>query len=139
MKRLLTIPLCLGFAFALGAAELPPPEIPLNCGVQMKGDTFNLKTLEEVYKLGFRIVRRGFYWHGDEKERGVYKFPNDPQMAFCKERGITVVGVIFGCNKLYEDDGKGGIQTEEGRKGYAAYAAALAEHYKGQNVVWEIW
>ena len=86
MNKLLTFPLCFGFAFALSAAELPPQEIPFNCGVQMKPDTFNLKTLEEVHKLGFRIVRRGFYWHGDEKERGVYKFPNDPQMKFCKEQ-----------------------------------------------------
>jgi len=131
--------LCGIAAAPVAAAELPPMEIPLNCGVQMKGDTFNLKTLEEVHRLGFRIVRRGFYWHGDEKERGVYAFPNDPQMAKCKELGLTVVAVIFGCNKLYEDNGMGGIQTEEGRRGYAAYAAALAERYKGQNVIWEIW
>ena len=138
-STILSLSLCLGMGLPLAAAELPPPEIPFNCGVQMKPDTFNLKTLEEVYNLGFRIVRRGFYWHGDEKTRGVYSFPNDPQMKFCAERGITVIGVIFGCNKLYEDNGKGGIQTEEGRRGYAAYAAALAAHYRDQNVIWEIW
>ena len=130
---------CGVFASSASAAELPPPEIPLNCGIQMKGDTFNIKTLEEVHRLGFRIVRRGFYWYGDEKEKGVYRFPNDPQMAKCRELGLTVVAVIFGNNKLYEDNGKGGIQTEEGRRGYAAYAAALAAHYKDQNVIWEIW
>ena len=120
-STILSLSLCLGMGLPLAAAELPPPEIPFNCGVQMKPDTFNLKTLEEVYNLGFRIVRRGFYWHGDEKTRGVYSFPNDPQMKFCAERGITVIGVIFGCNKLYEDNGKGGIQTEEGRRRAEAF------------------
>ena len=138
MKKIL-LSLVLGAAVLPAAADLPKPVVPFNCGIQMKGDTFNIPTLEEVHRLGFRVVRRGFYWHGDEKERGVYKFPNDPQMKRCKELGLTVVAVIFGVNKMYEDNGMGGIQTEEGRKGYAAYAAALAEHYKGQDVIWEIW
>ena len=37
-------------------------------------------------------------------------------------------------NKLY-----GKVTTEEGRQGYAAFAAALAAHYKGQDVLFEIW
>lgn len=90
--------------------------------------------------MGFRAVRRGFYWTSVEKEKGVYDFSDyDVQMGHAKKLGLTVVGCLFGNNKLYEDDGLGGIQTEPGRKGFANFAAALAEHYKDHDVLREVW
>ena len=86
------------------------------------------------------MVRRGFYWTSVEKEKGVYDFSDyNVQMGHAKKLGLTVVGCLFGNNKLYEDDGLGGIQTEPGRKGFANFAAALAEHYKDHDVLWEVW
>ena len=75
-----------------------------------------------------------------EKEKGVYDFSKyDVEMKHANNLGITVVGVLFGNNKLYEDDKLGGIQTETGRKGFADFAAALADHYQDHNVLWEVW
>ena len=134
--------LMVGFAFAAAAAaaELPKPGFPQSAGAQLKTHNFRPEVLEQVHKLGFRSVRRGFYWNAVEKQMGVYTFDDyDETMARAKELGLTVVGVLFGGNNLYENDGRGGIQTEAGRQGFAGFAAALAEHYKDQNVLWELW
>ena len=106
----------------------------------MKTHNFTVETLERVHELGFRVVRRGFYWGSVEKEKGVYAFPDyDGPMARARELGLTVVGVLFANNKLYEDHGQRAIRTDAGRQGFANFAAALAGHYGGQKVLWEIW
>jgi hypothetical protein len=38
---------------------------------------------------------------------------------------------------LYEKDRS--VATEDGRQAYARWAAAAAEHFRGQGVLWEIW
>ena len=126
-------------ALAASAYDLPPCTVPLNLGVQMKTDTFNAETLREVRELGFRVVRRGLYWNVVEKEKGVYDFSSvEPQMAVCKELGLTVIITLFSSNSLYEEP-RGGIRTEEGRRGFAAFAAAAAKRFAGQDVMFEIW
>ncbi len=128
-------------ALTVSAADpLPRLGIPQSCGVQLKGNNFNDETLQKVHDMGFRIVRRGLYWNAVEKEKGKYDFSSfDPQMNRAKELGIQVIGCLFGGNKMYEDDGRGGVKTAAGREGFANFAAAAAEHYKGYNVLWEIW
>lgn len=129
-------------ALSTSAATSPLPELgfPQALGVQLKTESFTLETLDQAYALGFRVVRRGFYWNGIEKEKGVYTFDAyDAQMAHAKKLGLTVVACLFNGNKLYEDHGRGGVLTEEGRQGFAKFAAALATHYKGQAILWEVW
>lgn len=132
--------------FAIAAsgslAQSPLPELgfPQALGMQLKPNNFNTKTLDEVHALGFKVVRRGFYWNGVEKEKGVYNFDAyDAQMAHAKALGLTVVGCLFNSNSLYENHGKGPVLTDEGRKGFANFAAACAVRYKDQPVIWEIW
>ncbi|MHC5055230.1 MAG: cellulase family glycosylhydrolase [Planctomycetota bacterium] len=125
-------------------AGKPAPEAgavpPGTYGVQLKTHNFTLETLERAHELGFRAVRRGFYWDKVEAEKGAYDFSDyDAQMRRAKELGLAVVGVLFSGNKHYEDDGRGGIQTEAGRTGFAAFAAALAARYREQDVIWEVW
>jgi len=122
------------------AVQLPEPGFPQSFGMQLKTHNFNIATLDAVHAAGFTTVRRGFYWNWVETEKGTYDFSRyDTEMAHAKELGLTVLGVFFSSHKSYEDDGLGGIQTEEGRRGFAAFAAALAEHYKDHDVIWEIW
>lgn len=132
------------FVLSLGvssvAGPLPEPGFPQCLGVQLKPESFTVETLDQAHAMGFRIVRRGFYWNAVEKEKGTYTFEAyDAQMAHAKELGLTVIGCLFGGNKLYEDHGRGGVLTEEGRQGFAAFAAAAAAHYKGQPILWEVW
>ena len=146
-ERLLNPPVCLCFAALLAMAtasqayELPSPGIPQSCGIQMKDDTFNAETLEVVRSMGFRIVRRGVYWNRVESEKGAYDFSfYDAPMDKARDLGLTVIVTLFGGNRHYDNAGeKGGIVTEEGRRGFAAFASAAAEHWRGRDVVFEIW
>lgn len=131
----------LASSFAAYRYVLPEPGFPQCVGVQLKPDTWNDATLNEVAKLGFKIVRRGIYWSAVEKEKGVYDFSKfDAQMKTCKDLGLTVIVCLFGNNNgLYEDPSNKAITTEAARQGYAAFAAAAAAHYADQPIVWEIW
>ena len=142
---------CAGLVVAVGvltlsvsAAEspLPPLGFPQTMGVQLKnGADWTCARLEEAQALGFRIVRKGMYWNSVEKQKGVYDFSGyDEQLACAKKIGLTVVVTFFGSNDLYEKkEGVRGVITEEGRKGFAAFAAAAAAQYKGEKIIFEIW
>lgn len=71
---------------------LPGGRFPDCLGVQLKPDGWNLATIEKAHALGFRIIRRGFYWNAVEKEKGVYDFSAfDAQVARARELGMTVI------------------------------------------------
>lgn len=132
--------------FALGTASLadplPPLGFPQGLGVQLKnGADWTCGRLEEAQALGFRIVRKGMYWNSVEKEKGVYNFSGyDEQIACAEKLGLTVVVAFFGSNDLYEkQENVRGIITEDGRQGFAGFAAAAAAHYKGKKIIFEIW
>jgi hypothetical protein len=112
----------------------PDPHIPNGFGVQLK--TSDPAVLDQVQSLGLKWVRRGFYWEGIEKRRGVYDFSEtDSFMDAARKRGLSVIGDIVFSNKIYGVHAK----DEPGRAAYAKYAAALAAHYKDYDIVWEIW
>lgn len=124
---------------AWAQAPLPERGVPQSCGVQLKPESWNADTLKKAHEMGFKVVRKGFYWNAVEKEKGVYDFSkSDEQMKLAKELDLTVVVTLFSGNKLYGED-KGGVTTPEGRAGFAKFAAAAAEKYKGEKVIFEIW
>ncbi len=121
---------------------LPDRTIPAPFGVNLKPHNFSPTVLDQVHANGldFCIVRKGFYWKDVEKKKGVYDFSDyDETMQHAKKHGLRIVGALFGSNSLYEDSKNGGIRSEEARKGYANFAAAMAKHYKDHDVLWEIW
>lgn len=125
---------------AARAGALPETVVPLNCGVQLKNHNFSREDLQRVRETGIRVIRKGVYWNTVESQKGVYDFSEyDRLMDDAEELGLTVVGCLFGNNKAYEEDGVLAIRTEAGRKGFAAFAAAMAERYKDRDVVWEVW
>jgi hypothetical protein len=117
------------------AATFPDTTIPDMCGVQLKAGGSAAGDLDKVQALGVKFIRRGFYWEGVEKTQGVYDFSDyDRLVKDCQDHGLVIVGCIFGNHKLY-----GKVYEERGREGYAKFAAALAEHFRGANIIWEIW
>jgi len=130
------VSLLMGGSIAASAApKLPDGTIPSNMGVQIKGPEMNAEALDKVRDAGFKWVRRGFIWEGIEKEKGVYNFePYDKFVALCKERGLGIIAPMAFNNKLY-----GHVKDEPGRSAYAAWAAAMAGHFKNDNIYWEIW
>ncbi|HCE44516.1 MAG TPA: hypothetical protein DET40_13295 [Lentisphaeria bacterium] len=120
--------------------SFPEKVVPLTLGMQTKPNCSSTADLQDIGKLGVKFIRRGFYWDGIEKEKGKYEFTEyDRILKDADDNGLRVLACLFGNNKLHEDDNRGGIQTEEGRKGYANFAAALASHFKGRGIIWEIW
>jgi len=118
-----------------GAVSLPDGTIPSNIGMQLKGQDMNPETLDKVRELGVKWVRRGFIWEGIEKQQGVYDFSAyDVFVKSCQERGLSIIACMAFSNKLY-----GHPKDEPARSAYAKYAAALADHYKNDNVIFEIW
>lgn len=128
------------FSWPLFVAEaqstiIPDGTIPYNMGVQLKGDTDGPDDLDRVQALGVKWVRRGFIWESIEKEKGVYDFSQyDRFINDCEKRGFRVIGCMAFSNKLY-----GHVKDEPAREAYARFAARLVEHYKGRNIIWEIW
>jgi hypothetical protein len=114
---------------------LPDGTIPSNLGVQLKDPDMNAEALDKVKAAGFTWVRRGFIWEGIEKEKGVYDFAKyDAFVALCKERNLGIIVPLAFGNKLY-----GHPQKEPARSAYAAWAAAMAAHFKDADILWEIW
>ncbi|WP_309384418.1 hypothetical protein [Cerasicoccus frondis] len=119
---------------------VPGPYFPDPVYIQLKSHNFSTETIDEVYDIGFRGFRRGMYWNAVETEKGVYDFSAwQKEFDHAKAKGMRICVSLFGGNPLYEDDGKGGIQTEAGRKGFANFSAAAAEHFKDYPIIWEIW
>ncbi|MCL1909904.1 MAG: cellulase family glycosylhydrolase [Kiritimatiellaeota bacterium] len=119
-----------------------PAAFPDSIGVQLKnGSDWTVETIDKAYALGFRIIRKGVYWNDVEKQKGVYSFhSSEKQIEHADKLGMMTVVTLFASNDLYEkQDGVRGVITEEGRRGYAKFAAAAAAKYKGKNVVFEIW
>lgn len=124
------------------AQAVMPPQCatPQSLGMQVKPDYDTPETLKTLSDLGVSYVRRGFYWKGIEPTEGKFVFDEyDKLLGECEKLNLGMVAVLFGEQKDYEDDGKGGIQTEAGRKGFANFGAELARRYKGKKVMWEVW
>jgi hypothetical protein len=118
------------------AAWTPDTTIPQSFGMQLKANNNSAPNLDMVRDLGIKVVRRGFIWESIEKTAGVYDFSEyDRLMKDCRERGFVVIGCMAFSNKLYG----GTVLDDKGREGYARFAAALAAHYRDENVMWEIW
>lgn len=114
---------------------IPDGTIPSNVGVQLKADNENPENLDRIRDLGMKWVRRGFIWESVEKEKGVYDFSRyDKFVQNCEDRGLSIIGCIAFSNKIY-----GHVKDEPARSAYAKFAAALAERYKGRNIIWEVW
>ena len=116
--------------------QLPDSTIPQSMGIQIKTNDTSAANLDMIRSLGYKVVRRGFIWESIEKVAGIYDFSSyDRLMNDCRSRGLSVIGCIAFTNKLYG----GTVLDDKGREGYARFAAALAEHYKDYNIIWEIW
>lgn len=136
--------LCLAAAGALTASELRGKElftenrtIPAGMGVNIHFLDHSAG-MDAIRSLGAGWLRMDLSWEKVEREKGVYDFSLiDKLMDSAAARGIKVLGIIDYANPLYEPERK--LTTEEGRRAYAAYAAALAKRYAGRDVIWELW
>lgn len=114
---------------------LPAKDIPLGLGFNI-----HIKGPEEEWNImrstGARFIRADFTWSGIERERGKYNFEAfDKLYDALTKNGIRPIFILDYSNRLYPAP----ETTEEGRAAFAKWAAVSAEHFKGKNVIWEIW
>ena len=123
------------FVKSTAQAAIPDGTIPSGLGVQLKGHNDDPGNLAHIAEAGFTWVRRGFIWESIEKEKGSYDFSRaDAFLNDCEANGLTVLACMAFNNKLY-----GHVKDEPARSAYAAWAAAMADHFRGRNIVFEIW
>jgi len=117
------------------AMSLPEPTVAATCGVQLKAGNHGPADLDQVRAMGATFIRRGFLWGEVEREKGAYDFTSyDLLVANAEARGLLILGCIALGNGKYPH-----VNTPEGREGFARFAAACAERYKGRCILWEIW
>lgn len=113
--------------------------VPDNLGVMVHFYDPPPKDLSMIYDAGFRWVRVDLKWIHVEQVKGVYDFTwFDAAVDDYEARGMGVLFILDYNHPLYGEN-LVSIKTEEGRRGFANYAAAAAERYAGRNVMFEIW
>jgi hypothetical protein len=116
--------------------------VPNGFGVNIKSANMASKECDLIAKAGFKWVRFDLHWHVVEKQPGIYVFDGSEQnydrlVRNMNARGIRVLFILAYGNPLY--DGGVAPYTPSGRKAYARFAAASAQHFARQDVWWEIW
>ncbi len=122
-------------------------------GVNIHFTTGHEKDLDMIASAGFKIIRMDFVWQSTEREKGVYNWSAyDELTANLNKRGIRALYILDYSNSLYEEqteskDPISGKITksvaaphhEESVAAFAKWAAAAALHFRGNNIIWEIW
>jgi polysaccharide biosynthesis protein PslG len=115
--------------------DLPSKVIPMGLGfnVHIKGPDTDW---DNIRASGARFIRADFAWGGIERNKGEYNFDAyDRMLESLTARGIRALFILDYRNNLYTNP----ENTDEGREAFARWAAASAAHFKGRNVMWEIW
>jgi hypothetical protein len=124
-------------------AVLPPPEAPA------KDSPFGVVThfakdwaadiIPLIGKCGIGRIRDEQPWRKVEKNPGQYQFPPrlSGYMGALAAAQIDPLIVLAFSNPLYDNDKT--PFDEPGRAAYAAYARAVAGHYRGQVSAVEVW
>jgi len=132
---LLPLLVALACGESLGADALPGKTIPQSLGfnVHLAGPD---QEWDKIKEAGVTFVRKDFDWGGIERTKGQYDFGTyDRMLDSLDKRGIRVLFILDYRNRLYPEP----ETSDEGRDAYAKWAAESVRHFKGRNVLWEIW
>ena len=122
----------------LAGAELPGPAVPGGLGVNIHFTDPRPGEMEMLAAAGFRIVRMDFVWDRTEREKGRYDFSAyDRLMAAMEKHKLRGMWILDYTNRHYDDNQS--PRSDEGRRAFAAWAAAAATHFRGKGVIWEMY
>jgi len=141
VRSILALILVAGMRAWAAAGVAPAKEQPGTISAPM-GLGFNVHITgpdsdwDAIKAAGAKFIRTDFTWERIERSKGEYNFGTyDRMLDALDKRGIRVDFGLEYRNRLYPNP----ETTEEGREAYAKWAAASAMHFKGRNVIWEIW
>jgi polysaccharide biosynthesis protein PslG len=123
-------------AACLGAVQLPSSIGGL--GVNVQDTTSNPTTdFAMMQAAGVAVARWDLTWHAVETTKGQYNWSDyDVLCNACVSHGIWPLFILCYSNSLYDQDG---VDSDTFRQGFAQYAAAAADHFKGKGAMYEIW
>ncbi|WP_309383089.1 discoidin domain-containing protein [Cerasicoccus frondis] len=138
--RLLGVVVAMFITVGLSANTLPNLVIPNTFCIQTKDGDMSSANRNLIEATGTPYVRKGFIWGTIEKSQGIYDFSYyDDFVDDMRAKGIGILVTMAFNNSLYENHGERAILTAQGRQGFANFAAALADRYKDDDVIFEIW
>lgn len=120
------------------SAELPSLVIPDSLGVNIHFTDPRPGEMEMLAKAGFRVIRMDFTWGRIEVEKGKYDFSAyDRLMAALDAHKMRALFILDYTNRHYDN----GVSpcSDEGRKAFARWAAAAAQHFRGRGILWEMY
>lgn len=135
----LLLALCLQSPLVWSAPNaLPlPGRIPDSVGVNIHFAGAPPRDLDGLQKGGFHWARMDFVWSSIEKTKGVYDFTAyDALVKGLNARGMRPLFILDYGNDLYQE---GSPRSPEAQAAFARFAAAAVKHYKGRQILWEIW
>lgn len=111
------------------------------------------KDLDMIAAAGFRFIRMDFGWQDIESTKGIYNWADyDELTANLNKRGMGAIFIFDYSNSLYEDKVHStdpltnkeqtdiaSPQKSESVAAFARWASASARHFRGSNIIWEIW
>ncbi|MBW1762885.1 MAG: hypothetical protein JRG67_16640 [Deltaproteobacteria bacterium] len=104
------------------------------------GSSINHDALALLAEAGVSFIRNDLSWDSIEKEPGVYDFVGsgfDELVDTCEALGLRILFILDYGNALYGETRA--VVDEEGRRAFAAFAAAAASRYGGRGHAWEMW
>ena len=135
----------LGFVALLAAGHLrgaevglPALAVPDGAGVNIHFTDPRPGEMAMLAQAGFRWVRMDFAWAATERDKGVYDFAAyDRLLAALAPHGIRALFILDYNNPHYD----GGLSpcSDEGRRAFAAWAAAAVRHFRGHGILWEMY
>ena len=147
VPKLPAIPQPSGVSFLAAVAPgLPPHLIGVSgFGWLVNGNTTSGVSLEQLphqvqlaYDAGIRITRFDLSWNVTEPQPGIYDWSSyDAWLPVLWAGGMRVLLILDYANYYY--NGFGSPSTPDGIAAFARWAGAAAEHYKGKQIVWEVY
>jgi polysaccharide biosynthesis protein PslG len=118
-----------------GANALPGQTIPQSLGFNVHLTGPDLEW-DKIQAAGVKFVRKDFDWGGIERTQGQYNFgAYDRMLESLDQHAIRALFILDYRNRLYPEPETSYV----GREAFAKWAAESVRHFKGRNVLWEIW
>lgn len=139
---------------AVISAELPKPVIPDGVGVNIHFVRGHERDLDLIQEAGFKFVRMDFGWDSIERVKGEYDWSAYDELTRNLERhGLRAIYILDYSNPLYEEkvDSHNALKTSVEQRdtaspqhpgsigAYARWAVASVKHFRGHQIIWEIW
>jgi polysaccharide biosynthesis protein PslG len=147
---------------ALSSVAIPALAGPGWLADQTIGDSFGVQVkewqttpvdLDNIKSAGFGVLRYGIGWPYVERERGAYKWAEyDKFIEQVRLRKLRSIVILAGGNQVYSGVARApsnersldrvlaiAPDNDDAIRGFARFAAAAAERYQGNDIIWEVW